>query len=373
MKNSIVFVVFLLFFVAPLSAQTLVNVLEKPFELCNEKKGNERFKGQILKGKRNGMGFLLYRKELFYAGDFYRGEIQGYGMQIAMNEEPIKNCDDCVVYVGNWNKGKKNGLGSCYNNKGLLIYKGSFIDDKPIGSYPDPNVISEGLFLVSKDDKGDIYMCEANGQELSGFGVVIGHDGEMWQSMFKSNKRVGVGLLSYADGDWETINLKGGDYTIVSSSEEYAKKDEVRKKNNRIVFFGESGSWSESLTQLSQQLRQLSNRMSAGNTNNWQTLNTNIRNLSATMEKDRNTQKRNESQASETHSLSEVQSKNSESKVYGRYETQLIQMNAYYETKYSDSQRRDIQRKMKEIRTKWENRGFSMFYSDWEDWNGVKR
>ena len=64
--------------------------------------------------------------------------------------------------------------------------------------------------------------------------------------------------------------------------------------------------------------------------------------------------------------------KNADSGTYSNYESQLIKMNTYWETQYNDSDRRYIQSKMRAIRTKWENKGYRMFHSPWEDWNGVK-
>ena len=58
-------------------------LIEKCFEYSHEKKKNSKFKGQILKDRRNGMGFILYTGGDFFAGDFYRGDISGYGMLIA--------------------------------------------------------------------------------------------------------------------------------------------------------------------------------------------------------------------------------------------------------------------------------------------------
>ena len=77
--------------------------------------------------------------------------------------------------------------------------------------------------------------------------------------------------------------------------------------------------------------------------------------------------------SSSRHSASEVSAKNIDSNTYGRYESQLIKMNAFYEKEYNDSQCRDIQQKMKKIREKWEGRGYRMFHSEWEDWDGRKR
>jgi tetratricopeptide (TPR) repeat protein len=65
--------------------------------------------------------------------------------------------------------------------------------------------------------------------------------------------------------------------------------------------------------------------------------------------------------------------RNTDSKTYSDYESQLIKMNTYWESQYSDNDRKYIQSKMKEIRTKWERRGYKMFHSPWEDWDGRKK
>ena len=64
---------------------------------------------------------------------------------------------------------------------------------------------------------------------------------------------------------------------------------------------------------------------------------------------------------------------NADKKTYSDYETQLTKMNTYYETQYNDNDRRYIQSQMRSIRTKWESRGYKMFHSSWEDWDGRKR
>ena len=64
--------------------------------------------------------------------------------------------------------------------------------------------------------------------------------------------------------------------------------------------------------------------------------------------------------------------KSRDARTYSDLESQLIKMNTYYNT-YNDNQRRSIQSQMRSIRTKWESRGFRMFHSSWEDWDGRKR
>lgn len=77
--------------------------------------------------------------------------------------------------------------------------------------------------------------------------------------------------------------------------------------------------------------------------------------------------------SSNSNSVSEVQNKNTDQRTYSDYESQLIKMNTYWEREYNDSNRRYIQQQMRQIRTKWINRGYSMYHSSWEDWDGKKK
>ena len=73
--------------------------------------------------------------------------------------------------------------------------------------------------------------------------------------------------------------------------------------------------------------------------------------------------------SSSTQSGSENTSRNRDSRTYSDLESQLIKMSTYPST-YNANQRKSIQSQMRSIRTKWESRGYRMFHSQWEDWNG---
>lgn len=67
--------------------------------------------------------------------------------------------------------------------------------------------------------------------------------------------------------------------------------------------------------------------------------------------------------------MSEVVNKNTDSNTYSKNETLLINMSI--NRKDYDKNRKDhIQDEMKKIRTKWEQKGYKMYHSKWEDWNG---
>ena len=366
MKKTL-FIILAFSFLSSLNAQELnpMTVFSKAFEIVNEKNNKEKFKGQILKGKRNGMGYTINKKGDIYAGDFYRGGATGFAMLITSGQ--IANCDSCFVYVGNWKDGKKSGFGVCYAENGDIIYQGQFADDKPIGVYPSENPNLEKYFTLIEIGGGDYFLGEMKNGNANGFGVLVFNNGDLWQSSFKDGQRKGIGLYLAYNGEWETLNVKGDDYDIVSSSENYRNMDATRKANFRSALSGAMGYFAEA-TQAAANLAGDIQAARNGTDISTNSGDTNIGTTSGPIE----SRSGNTGQGT-GHNASEVQSKNKDSNTYSSYEFQLIKMNTYWESQYNDSQRRNIQQNMKKIRTKWESRGFQMFHSQWEDWDGKKR
>lgn len=357
-------------FISVLNAQdkNFVSFFSKAFEVVNEKNGKEKFKGQILKGKRNGMGFICYKKGAIYVGDFYRGEATGYGMYISSGQ--VENCDSCVVYVGNWKGGKKSGFGICYTSNGDVIYQGQFTNDVPTGKYPSEKLSIEKSFTLLEFGEGSYFLGEIKNGNADGFGVLVFNNGDLWQSSFKDGQRKGIGLYLAYNGEWETLNVKGDDYDIVSSSEKYRDMDATRKANFRSAmssamgYFVEATQTTVNLVQDINGSQKVSEVPSVGadiKTDEYMPSSTSSRTGADSSGKGTG------------HNASEVQSKNRDSNTYSAYESQLIKMNTYWESQYNDGQRRSIQQNMIKIRTKWESRGFQMYHSQWEDWNGKKR
>ena len=87
MRNVVASLLLCIYFF-PVCAQDSINVLnlfEKSFEVANGRCMGGKFKGQIVKGRRNGMGFILNKESFLYAGDFYRGDVTGMGIMISPN------------------------------------------------------------------------------------------------------------------------------------------------------------------------------------------------------------------------------------------------------------------------------------------------
>lgn len=320
-----------------------------------EKKGATFFLGQIHKGKRNGMGVLASNKKTIYVGDFVKGTINGYGMQISSAN--IKNCENCFVYVGNWKNGKKHGYGKCYSSNGDLIYKGEFKSDKPVQDYPGENLFSSMFFSKIEFVNGDVYLGEITDGKPDGFGLVIYFNGDMLQCRFNEGYANGIGLLLHNNSEWETLNMENNEIlSVVSSSVTYRNIDNERKKIFQLSP-KESAAMQERalfpVTDIIDVQQQSSFSVSSGQTGN-------VNNES------------NNNNASKGGNLSEITAMQMDKRTYSNYESQLAKMKTYWETQYNDSIRRDIQQNMKKIRQKWESRGYKMFRSPLEDWNGKK-
>ncbi len=229
MKRIYIFILLLLSLLV-INAQdnTILNAFNKSFEKCTEKKGKERFKGQIIKGKRSGMGYYLFKNGSIYAGDFYKNEISGNGILISSGE--VENCPHSKVYVGNWQKGKKDGFGRCYDVYGNLLYQGQFNNDKPTEAYP-LNISSDKKISFKWLEEGYYFLGEINENGANGYGLIIFNNGDLWQSSFLNGKQKGIGLYLSYDGDWETINCVDDNRVVVSSSTEYENQSKIAKSN----------------------------------------------------------------------------------------------------------------------------------------------
>lgn len=53
------------------------------------------------------MGLLKMKDGTLYIGDFSKGEMTGIGMLLIPEGDFVSYCDNCSVYVGNWQDGKK--------------------------------------------------------------------------------------------------------------------------------------------------------------------------------------------------------------------------------------------------------------------------
>ena len=112
-------------------------------------------------------------------------------------------------------------------------------------------------------DLGDnqYYVGEYYDGKANGMGIFIYGDGDLWLSHFKGGSLNGVGLYCAYDGSWQTRNVTGEEYCVVTSSDDYKMNDAIRKQNAVL-------SWSDvsdALAALSQSLPTTGSTSLSGN------------------------------------------------------------------------------------------------------------
>lgn len=367
MKRIMSFLSFIVTFVMSSTAQIEdINVTFIDFFCDGEKK--EIFKGQVLKGKRNGMGILAMKNGGVYIGDFYRNGITGYGMFIVPKGKFIEHCYDCSVYVGNFKDGKKSGTGCCYNANGDLIHQGKFENDKPESLYPKISSTDRCFSVLKLTDKNTFFGEIKNGK-ADGYGVVMFGNRDLWLSNFRNGEGKGVGLYLMNDGEWQTVNFANGTYNVISSSTNYRNIDIARKESFRRALsgvleilpditnaaIGVANSIHNLQDGQSHSHQQTANGTSVNNSSS-QTRNSNVTNNISynSVDSDRNAK----------WMTANYQTQKA---VYSNYESQLINMSTY-PSKYNESQKKDIQAKMKNIRETIVSHGGTCQKSKWETW-----
>ena len=218
-----------------LSAQDWLNsVFGKSLEFVTTINKNEWYKGQISNkiknNPRHGVGICKYTNGTFYIGDFSNGVINGFGVELATEGQIISNCDDCIIYSGNWKNGVKSGEGTCYNRYGDVIYFGNFENDMPIEKYPTEEDFSSYQFSLIEYDNGDKYFGEINEYSLDGYGIYIWTNGDLWIGNFKKDQRNGIGIYLFYNAEWATLNCKYDDCIQMTSSVEQRERDQANKE-----------------------------------------------------------------------------------------------------------------------------------------------
>jgi hypothetical protein len=119
------------------------------------------YTGYFKDGHRNGNGKYVFKDGTVYdgdwfadneegegtltlpGGDIYKGSFKdnfrdGYGIYTSLTGD-LYNCPGCRKYAGYWRRDLKEGIGNCFDSRGILIYSGNFSNNKPIDPvYPSP-------------------------------------------------------------------------------------------------------------------------------------------------------------------------------------------------------------------------------------------
>ena len=357
MKKLLLLITIICFSVA-LSAQDLVNIV-----FDNVSVGSKSwYKGQQRDKKPHGMGVRSKDRTLYF-GDFSHGQINGQGMMLSAQGKEISNCKECVMYVGFWKNGWKNGMGTCYSENGDIVYSGRFENDKPVETYPSEGDFLLKYFSVNEYDDGSKYWGELENGLYHGFGVYAWGNGDLWFGIFKEGTRKGVGFYLYSDANWEVLNFDGDSCTQINTSDMSKEKEayhqaaraEIRAINRKILAEGLLEATTGILGAVTEIHAITTNHQNSGSTNSNYNSGNNNSSSSGSSSKGANT--------SNTSSKYCDHNWRTDSRTYSSYETQLIKMrtDSNYTSDYTD-----IQSKMKQIREKWEKRGCKITKSQYE-------
>ena len=208
-----------IYFAGSLWGQNLKSTFSKNMEYVNKTyENNEKYKGQLVNGSREGLGIYYWNVESFYFGNWHDGEMHGYSINLVPAGRIITNCNDCKVYVGNWISGYKSGKGTCYDKDGNLIYYGNFSNSKPTETYPTTGNYSSYKFKTIEYTSGNKYIGETKDGKRDGYGIFVWKDGNLWFGYWEDGKRKGTGLYLSYNASWEKQTCQDDNCNVLASS-----------------------------------------------------------------------------------------------------------------------------------------------------------
>lgn len=162
----------------PTWTETLSHIMENPVTLYSD---NSCYKGLLENGVREGFGAYYWSSGIYYFGEWENGERSGMGICILCDfDQYFTNCPNAVVYVGEFKDSNFNGIGSCYDKDGNLIYDGEFVDGVPQSEFPNGDSFSPGYkFQIVHATEGEWrgwYIGETLYTDRHGWGLFIWED-----------------------------------------------------------------------------------------------------------------------------------------------------------------------------------------------------
>lgn len=136
------------------------------------------FQGLFSKGKLNGKGEKFSLNGNHYEGDFVDGLRCGYGREETKDH----------VYVGQYEKDKK-------NKRGKLIYKS--IKDTYEGDFIDNNITGKGEYTW---ENGDVFIGDFVNGKMHGRGLYKWPDGGEYEGEYINNIKEGKGRFKWSNG-----------------------------------------------------------------------------------------------------------------------------------------------------------------------------
>ena len=185
----------------------------KVFDNTTRKFSNGRYKGQIYRSKRSGLGAYLWDSGASYWGIWKDGNRNGVGILISPQGYSLSDSHNYSFYVGEWVKDKKEGIGRCYDVYGQLVYYGEFKQDK-LEKSSDVSQYDQYRFDRLAYPNECQYIGETKDSKRHGYGIYIWADGDAWFGHWEEDKQSDNGIYLHYEGKvekghWENSNWIG--------------------------------------------------------------------------------------------------------------------------------------------------------------------
>ena len=155
------------------AARAALPALENAERITGE--DGSSYVGQVVDGKRSGLGVLVYKDNDTQAGEWKDNVLNGRGTE---------HLSDGPVYEGQWSNGVPAGLG-VRDKPGRERAEGNFLAGRLEG-LGTRRVLTEPTVIQSGEFKGDM---------LDGLGVETLANGERYEGTFRNGKRDGYGQV----------------------------------------------------------------------------------------------------------------------------------------------------------------------------------
>lgn len=168
--------------------------------------------GEWENGERYGIGVTHFDNQSIY-GAYRKGQMDGYGAILITSEGCyLSGANGSVCYVGYFEGGVPNGIGTLYDSEGRVTYYGNFKDGKPSAPYPSAESFNAYRWACEVLPNGDSWEGEVCDGVRQGWGIYRWADGAWWCGYWNEGLREGAGLLVRSDGsmmrgEWEDGEL----------------------------------------------------------------------------------------------------------------------------------------------------------------------
>ncbi|CAD8096576.1 unnamed protein product [Paramecium sonneborni] len=140
------------------------------------KENNQIYEGQFALDKKDGIGFEILKGDTFYHGHYVQGYPNGEGVYKSTSHQ----------YIGQWQHGKKSGIGWCVGNK----------NDYFLGSWENGKFYGLGLHICDS-----LYFGEVINDLKFGNGEEYFHGGDVYKGQYKNGLPNGKGKYIWKNGN----------------------------------------------------------------------------------------------------------------------------------------------------------------------------